>query len=101
MSRAVGPRPVAVAPARARCGACGRDYGEDAWVGLALERAIEPSELARLFTKWPADVRIEVRRCRGCSSLISVPLSPRGFGRCSPLLTDPALLPLWTSGPPQ
>jgi hypothetical protein len=64
-------RVLTVPPMVVRCGACRHDYDERAWQALPLERVIEPSELHRTVTRWPADVRIEVRRCRGCGRSVS------------------------------
>lgn len=64
-----------------KCGTCGLDYHEDEWVNLALERLIESIELEGLLTRWPADTRVEVRRCHGCGRLISAKRRVAGAAR--------------------
>jgi hypothetical protein len=66
-----GARVLNVRPTAIRCGACRHGYDEQAWQELPLERVIEPTELHRTVTRWPADVRIEVRRCHACGRSVS------------------------------
>ena len=66
-----GARVLRAPPTVVRCGACRRGYDEHAWQALPLERVIEPAELHGTVTRWPADVRIEVRRCRACGGSVS------------------------------
>ena len=54
-----------------RCSGCGEAYGESAWRGLALAERIEPEQVRRLLSNWPAGLCVEVRRCGACGKTVA------------------------------
>jgi hypothetical protein len=50
------------------CGHCGTALGARAWGDLELVDQVSQGQLKEHVTSWPADARIEVRRCGRCGS---------------------------------
>ena len=54
-----------------RCGNCGRSYELRGWRALPLVGVLTGDAIAAHVVKWPAGVRIEVRRCARCARSIA------------------------------
>jgi hypothetical protein len=49
-----------------RCGACGQEYGGDAWRGLPRICTLGFADVRRFVVDWPEGRIVEVRACRTC-----------------------------------
>jgi hypothetical protein len=55
----------------ARCSACARTYGREAWLALPLDETLTSQTVSSHVLAWPEGAAIEVRRCNGCGRRIA------------------------------
>ena len=49
-----------------RCGGCAASFEPPAWLALPIVTVLSGEAIATHVVKWPAGVRIEIRRCPRC-----------------------------------